>query len=329
MKLVGVEEHYVTEEILEAWRSLDPRWQDLALTASGTGETGDRLRDLGPQRIEAMRHIGLDVQVVSLMTPGVQNLAAPEAAALQEHANDVLSDAVRRHPDELQALAALPTPSPQDAARELERTITELGFNGAIVFGRTREDYLDESRFWPILEAANALRAPLHLHPQSPLPQVRSAYYGGFSELVDGAFATHRLGWHYETGVQLVRLVLSGAFDRFPDLRVVLGHWGEVVVFYLERLELLATFAKLPLTLTEYVHRHVFVAPGGMFSQRYLRWAIDVMGVDRILLSTDYPFEPAPPGGARRFLADAELSDAQREQIASGNWERLCGAIRR
>lgn len=329
MKLVGLEEHFVTADVVQAWEGLESRWQDLALAASTGGENGRRLSEIGPERFAAMEDVGLDVQVLSLTTPGLQNLEVRDAVRLQAAANDALADAVRRHPDRLQGLAALATPSPADAARELERAVKELGLHGAMLFGRTRERFLDHPDFWPIFEAAESLNAPLHLHPQSPPPEVRAAYYSGFSPPVDAALATHRLGWHYETGVQLVRLIASGVFDRFPNLQVIVGHWGEVVLFYLERIELLGMFAGLPRPLSDYVRENVLVAPGGIFSQRYLRWATEVVGTERILFSTDYPFESAPDGGARRFLEEADLSDDDRTRIASGNWERLCAGIRR
>jgi predicted TIM-barrel fold metal-dependent hydrolase len=198
-----------------------------------------------------------------------------------------------------------------------------------MLFGRTRESNLDQPEFLPIFEAAAALRAPLYLHPQSPVPTVRHAYYNGFGDPVDAALATYGIGWHYETGVQLLRLILSGIFDRFPDLQVIAGHWGEVVLFYLERIEQLAVGRKLARSMNEYVHNNVFVTPSGMLSHRYLSWATELVGVDRIMFATDYPFEKASRSGARRFLEEAALSDADRQKIASGNWDHLCAAIRR
>lgn len=329
MRIIGLEEHFVTADVLAAWHALDPQWQDVALKASSEGQTARRLADLGPERFAAMDDTGLDVQVLSLSAPGVQSLVPAEATALQVAANDVLADAVRAHPDRLQGFAALATPAPDAAARELERAVTTLGFRGALLSGRTRERSLDHPSFSPIFEAAAALRAPLYLHPQTPPPAVRAAYYNGFADATDAAFATFGIGWHYEDGVQLLRLILGGVFDRYPGLQVVVGHWGEVVLFYLERLEQLAAVARLPRPMADYVRQHVLVTPSGLFSHRYLRWAAEVVGVERILFSTDYPFETAPRGGARRFLEEADLSQADREKIASGNWDRLCADIRR
>jgi predicted TIM-barrel fold metal-dependent hydrolase len=243
--------------------------------------------------------------------------------------NDRLAAAIREQPDRFQGFATLPTPAPKAAARELERAVSELGLQGAMVFGRTRSRNFDHPEYWPIFEAAAALGAPLYIHPQSPQAEVIAAYYSGLGEQVDPIFARPAIGWHYEAGMQILRMILAGVFDRFPGLQIVTGHWGEVILFYLERIDLVARVAKLPRKVSEYVREHVYVTPSGIFSQRYLRWAIEVIGVEHILFSTDYPYAPVPQGGAHRFLEQAELSDEDKVKIASGNWERLCAGIHR
>ena len=218
---------------------------------------------------------------------------------------------------------------PAAAAAELERAITTLDFDGALIFSRVRDRSIDHADFWPLFEAAEALGAPLYLHPQSPPAGVRAGYYTGFGDVVDAAFATHGVGWHYDAGVQLLRLILAGVFDRFPELQLIMGHWGEMVPFYLERIDRMSLIAGLERTVTEYVTANVHLTPGGVFSQRYLRWALDVVGSERIMFAADYPFVPTSGGVARRFLEDADITEAQREAIASGNWERLRAGIRR
>jgi predicted TIM-barrel fold metal-dependent hydrolase len=146
---------------------------------------------------------------------------------------------------------------------------------------------------------------------------------------VDAALATFGLGWHYETGVQILRMVLAGVFDRFPALQVITGHWGEVVLFYLERIDGLGRVTRLARPVSDYFRQHVSVTPSGIWSQRYLRWALEVLGAERVLFSTDYPYRFTPGGGARRFLESAEVSEADRAAIAHGNWERLVADIRR
>jgi uncharacterized protein len=118
-------------------------------------------------------------------------------------------------------------------------------------------------------------------------------------------------------------------FDRFPDLQVLLGHWGEVVLFYLDRADGLAMQAKLPQTFSEYARRNAYVTAGGVYSQRYLRWAVEVVGVERILFATDYPYRPGPDGGVEHFLQAAGLDRAGQERIAAGNWDALVAGIRR
>lgn len=329
MKVVGLEEHYVTREVVDAWNSLDARWRDPAAAGATTGDTGRRLLTLGEERLAVMDDAGIDTQVLSLTTPGLWNLDAAAGVALQATCNDTLADAVRQNPDRMRGFATLALQDPAAAAAELQRAITALDFDGALIFSRVRDRSIDHTDFWPLFEAAEALGAPLYLHPQSPPAGVREAYYGGFGDVVDAAFATHGVGWHYDAGVQLLRLILAGVFDRFPGLQIIMGHWGEMVPFYLDRIDRMGPTAGLSRRVSEYVASNVHLTPGGVFSQRYLRWALEVVGPERIMFAADYPFVPTDGGAARRFLDDADLTDAQREAIASGNWERLRAGIRR
>ncbi len=328
MKIVALEEHYVTAEVVDAWNSLDARWRDPAAGSAG-GDVGRRLAALGGERLAIMDDAGIDTQVVSLTTPGLWNLDQAAGAVLQGSCNDTLADAVRDNPDRLRGFATLALQDPGAAAAELQRAVRELDFDGALIFSRVRDKSIDHTDFWPLFEAAEALGAPLYLHPQSPPAGVRAGYYAGFGDVVDAAFATHGVGWHYDAGVQLLRLILAGVFDRFPGLQLILGHWGEMVPFYLDRIDRMAPIAKLQKSVTEYVTTNVHLTPGGVFSQRYLRWALEVVGAERIMFAADYPFVPAGDGAARRFLTDADVTEDQRDAIASGNWERLRAGIKR
>jgi len=293
VRIVGLEEHFVIPGLLQAWGKLPPDRRDLAFRPAAEGDTGRRLLELGPERIAAMDATGLSVQVLSLTTPGVQNLPARQAVALAQEANDLLAAAVAARPDRFQGLAALPTSAPGAAAEEFERALTGLGLDGAMLFGRTGPQHLDHAGLWPVYEVAERRGAPLHLHPQSPAPAVRNAYYSGFGPAVEAAFATFGVGWHYDAGVEFLRMVIAGVFDRFPRLQVVVGHWGELVLFFLERIQHLANVAGLPRNLHEYATSNLMVAPSGILSHRYLRWALEVVGAGRIVFSTDYPFEVA------------------------------------
>ncbi len=189
--------------------------------------------------------------------------------------------------------------------------------------GRTRETNLDAPAFLPLLETAAKLGVPLYIHPQIPQRQVRDALYGGFGEPVSTAFAAFGLGWHYEAGIQFVRLILAGVFDKLPGLQIILGHWGEVVLFYTERLQALARVAPLDRPVLDYFRKNLFVTPSGMWSQAYMQRALEVVGPERILFSADFPYQYRPGRQARRFLTESGLSLSDQELFAHKNWERL------
>ena len=329
MRIYGLEEHFVTEEVRRAWAALAPAWQDALGRGGGGGEVGRRLLDFGEERLAAMDHDGIDVAVLSLTTPGLQCLDPADAVALQGPTNDLLAARVRERPDRYAALAALATPDPEAAAGELHRAVGQLGFDGAMLYGRTRDQHLDDPALWPIYEAAEALRAPLVLHPQPPLRAVQRANYSGLGPELEGALATFGLGWHLEVGIELVRMIVRGVFDRFPRLQVIVGHWGEGVLFFFDRIERLIAMAGRERRLAEYARENLWVLPSGIFSPRYLRWAIEVVGADRVMMAVDYPYVPIPDGGARGYLSEGGLGADVQAAIGGGNWERLRGEIRR
>jgi len=324
MKLIAIEEHFLTAEIRAAWVSSAIGHEGTA--AFDLGEIEERLDELGDGRISLMDESGVDVQVLSVTTPALHNLEPEESVSLAQRTNDLLAATIANHRDRFQGFATLPTASPADAALELERAVRQLGLKGAMLCGRTREKNMDHPDFIPIFDTAAKLGVPLFVHPQIPQRAVREVYYSGFSESVDTAFATFALGWHYEAGIQFVRLMLAGILDRYPDLQIILGHWGEVVLFYIERLNSLARIAGLRRPVVDYFRQNLYVTPSGMWSHPYLQRALEVIGPERILFSTDYPYQYRPGGAGRVFVETAPLSSEQKELFAHGNWERLTGA---
>ena len=272
MKIVCLEEHVATPGIIAAWQELDVTTRDLAIDESTDNDMERRLLEHLDLRIAAMDEAGIDVAVLSHTTPGVQNLAPAMAVPLARDANDMIAGIVRRRPDRFQGFAIVPTSAPGEAARELERAVVDLRLDGAMLFGRTGGRNLDHPDFRPLLESAARLRAPLYIHPQTPLPGVRAAYYDGLGMEIGARLATSGLGWHFESGIQIIRLILSGVLEELPDLRLILGHWGEVVLFYLDRIDLIGGAAKLPRPVSDYFRRNVWVTSSGLFSQRHLRW---------------------------------------------------------
>jgi hypothetical protein len=323
MKIIAIEEHFLTKDVRDAWAHLAPSDQDSG-QGLHLGEIEDRLDNLSDGRIQLMDESGVAVQVLSLTTPALHILEPGQRVVdLAQRTNDLIAATVHARPDRFQGFATLPTPSPQEAARELERSVRELGLKGALLCGRTRQKNLDHPDFLPLFETASHLRVPLFIHPQIPQRAVREVYYSGFDPQVDLAFATIGLGWHYESGIQMLRLILAGVFDRFPDLQIILGHWGEVVLFYTERLNALNRVAKLQRPILDYMRQNLYVTPSGMFSQSYLQRTLEIVGAERILFSTDFPYQYRPGGGPRMFLENAALSAEQKDNFAHGNWERL------
>jgi len=265
------------------------------------------------------------VQVLSLTSPALHNLGS-ESISLARLTNDYIAATVKHTPGRFQGLATLPMPDAKAAARELERSVA-LGLKGAMLCGRTGEKNLDSKDFWELFACAETLGVPLFIHPQIPQKPVRDIYYSGFDKLTNLAFATFGLGWHYEAGIQFTRLVVAGVFDRFPNLQVILGHWGEVILFYTERLASLAKIAGLKKPFIDYVRQNLYVTASGMFSQAYLKRTLDIIGTDRILFSSDYPYQYRPGRDARNFLKAAELDIATKEKFAFANWERLTNSI--
>lgn len=327
MRLIAVEEHVLPSHVREAWLAAPPPHDPVSAIADG-GETGERLADLGEGRLALMDEQGVDVQVLSLTTPGLHNMEPAPAVAAGQRVNDLIAEACARHPDRFQGLAALPTPDPDAAPRELERAVRELGLKGALLCGRTRERHLDHPALRPTLAMAAQLGVPLFIHPQVPPPEVRAASYSGIGERADLALAAFGLGWHYEAGLAWVRLAAAGVFDELPDLQIILGHWGEVVLFYLERTgAVLDRALDLDRSLADYARRNLYVTGSGMWSETYLRRCLDIVGPERLLFSTDYPYQYRPGGEPRRFLEQVALDKPGRRGLAFANWERLTNRI--
>lgn len=325
MRLIGIEEHFLTPEVRDAWEAcglgaIDPS------VAIHSGAIERRLLDMADERLSLMDETGLDVQVLSLTTPALHDLG-PESVDLARRANDAVAEAIARHPTRFEGFATLPVTSPDEAAIELERCVRELGFKGTMLCGRVGARNLDHPDLAPIFQTAEALGAPILLHPRTPDRAVREAYYSGFTPEVDAALSMYGLGWHYDAGIQFVRLVLSGAFDRMPSLQVILGHWGEVVLFYAERLAATDGVSGLDHPFADYLRRNLHVTASGIFLRRYLDRAKEYVGADRLLFSTDYPYQYRPGSDARRFLDECGLDEGERAAFAHENWERLTASI--
>ena len=282
-----------------------------------------QLLDLEDERLDIMDGNGVDVHVLSLTAPGVQTLPDDQAGALAALVNDRLAGVIARHPGRFAGLAAIAPQDPKSAAAEVERAIGELRLNGVVINSHTRNEYLDDEKFWPIFEAAEGLGAPIYIHPRSPSAQMAQAYkrFG----LETGIY-----GFQAETGLHGIRLICSGVFDRFPNLQIVLGHLGEGIPFWLWRVDYMHpvrsshnTRPKLELKPSEYFKRNFMITTSGMNWHPALKFCIEAVGADNIMWAIDYPYQITE--GAVEFMNEAPISPDDKRKIFHRNAERVFG----
>jgi len=279
----------------------------------------ERISDLERIRLPEMDEAGIAVQVLSLTWPGIQAITDPaEAVARARASNDTLASWVLTHPTRFAAFAALACQDPDAAADELVRCVEELGFVGAMVNGHTLGRYLDDPAYGVLWEQLQALDVPLYLHPT--FAPVQPAAFAGYPDLGGSVW-----GWACETGSHALRLVASGLFDRYPRAKVILGHMGENLPFGLWRLDdrwaVRDHQPELELAPSAYIRRNFWVTTAGVCDPAPLRCTLDTMGLDRVLFSVDYPYQPMAE--AARFIDSAPLSTEERTAVCHRNAARL------
>ena len=327
MTVVTIEEHWIAKD----FASFFPR----------PGQPGhdtpiELLADVGESRIAEMDKGGIDLQVLGhCIIPTTAPLIAFQST------NDKAAGVCRKYPTRFAAFAILPVANAADAAAELERTVTNYGFKGAMINGTTDGQFLDHPRFEPLLDKAEKLGVPLYLHPGYPIPAINDAYYKGeFSDHIGRVLASTVGGWHWEVALHALRMIVSGVFDRHPNLQIVIGHLGETIPFFWERLQyfleprakgfdlpggkdssVVLNAKKLDLPVCEYFFRNVYVTTSGFTTNPPFELALKVFGADRMIFSVDYPFSPIEP--AMRFLRNLPVNEEVRAKISYGNASKL------
>lgn len=288
-----------------------------------------RLLDV-EKRLEVMDKTGIDRTILSLTSPGAQSiLDIQQAVDFAKSTNDfIVENYMSKAPERLYAFATVALQSPKAAADELERAVKQLGFKGALINGYTNigdmntAQYLDEEPVWEFWEKVAELNIPIYLHPREPLPSQRRIYEG-YSSLVGSAWA-----FAHETGTHAIRLMLSGLFDRYPNLNIILGHLGEGLPLLLPRLEARLHMqrqgeglgqAKRP--VSEYLNQNFYITTSGHFHTKGLLDTISEIGSDRVMFSADYPYESMET--ASQWFDQALLSENDRHKIGRGNAARL------
>jgi len=327
MRVVALEEHFTVSALV---RRISPE----AIARRGFARRNllpgrpnplELLPEIGAIRLASMDEAGISVQVLSTSGPGADLVEGPDGNALAREMNDALAEAIQRHPDRFAGFAHLPMRDPEAAAVELTRAVRELGFHGALINGTTEDRFLDDPRFDPILAAAEALGVPVYLHPHLAPEAVRAVYYGNLPSNAGVVLETAGWGWHSETAIHVLRLVLSGALDRHPRLKLIVGHIGEGLPAMLARCDQVfdAYIQHLARPISQTVLDQLWITTSGIFSEPPFLAALLTFGIDRILFSVDYPYAPNARG--RDFLRSLSLSPADLAKLAHGNADRLLG----
>ncbi len=334
MRLIATEEAFAPPEYIRAYlelaKTLDTPASRYLAAYYSKPEVVSQLTDLDYRLTEMDEH-GVDMHLLSMTGPGVQVFDEGFATDLSALSNDMLRDAIARHPTRFAGLAAVAPQSPERAANEIRRAVRELGLNGVIINSHTHGEYLDDPKYWPIFEAAVECDTPVYLHPTIPSDAMIQPYsrYGMMGAL---------WGFGADGSLHAVRMILGGVFDAFPTLKVVLGHLGEGLPFWLARLDNryenirrrgLAPGAERPLSLlpSEYFARNFYLTTSGMMSNPPLEFCLEMCGADRIMFAIDYPYEQTKE--ACDFIRAAPLSPDVMAKITHSNAERVFKIERR
>jgi uncharacterized protein len=323
LPFIGTEETFSTPELM----TLNTINEDHRLYLEETG-----LSDLGQRRIGDMDEGGLNVQILSAHTPSVQNVPGQEGIDFAYRLNRQLVDGpMASHPGRFQAFATLPLQSPEAAADELERSVREDGFLGALTNGHIGKKYLDHPDFEPVLARAEALNVPIYLHPGYPADEIFQIYYSTTrseytDEYQDYIFSGSGYGWHQEVLTQCIRMITYGGFDRFPNLQIIIGHMGEGLPFYYKRVigdMSEVTEDSLEKPFEQYFHDNFWFTTSAFFQDELLHLLLKYISVDRVMFATDYPFAGIKEG--TDWFRAVDLPREDKEKIAFRNAENLFG----
>ena len=321
MRIIAIEEHFTTALYRRHVGATEFRNFFISSRSAKLGhDIPAQLFDLGDERLRHMDAAGVDMQVLSFGSPGPQAFARDVAIPMARDANERLEAAISAHPDRFAGFAALPTADPEEAARELERTVKQLGFKGAMIHGHQQGSFLDDRKYWPIFECAEALDVPIYLHPTVPHPDVVNAYFSGYEELRGSPW-----GFAIDTSCHFLRIMFAGVFDAYPRLKIILGHLGEGLPFAMHRLDdhsaPAAARRGLKKTPLQYIKDNLVVTTSGNWYEPAFVCTLLALGADAILWAVDWPYEANGVGMA--FFDKLSLNDIDKAKIAHRNAEKL------
>jgi 5-carboxyvanillate decarboxylase len=337
-KRIATEEAWAPPELIkEYYRILDRKLIDDPAFESLWGYYGrhpsqraqnllSRIQKIDESRIADMDASGIDMQLLLLTAPGVQVLDKATAVSMAKSSNDRVADAVRKHPTRFAALAAVAPQDPAAAAKELERAVKTLGLKGAVINSHTRGEFLDDSKYWDIFAAAESLGVPIYIHPSGPPPAMSKPF---LERGLEGAI----FGFGVEVALHVMRIIVSGAFDRFPKLQIAIGHTGEGLPFWLYRIDYMhaasvrsgryESMKALKRKPSDYMRENLYVTNSGVAWEPSVKLCQQVLGVDRVMYAMDYPYQFVPE---EVTIADHfAMSDADKKKFFQTNAERVFG----
>ena len=310
-KIIAVEEHFMHPTLSN----------HLGHAAQQPDQIKKRLFDFSDIRIREMDSAGIDVQILSHQSPGSQRLKNEVAIDACKDVNNALAQVIRNHSDRFLGFAMLPTNLPIDAASELRRSVEELGFKGAMIHGLSSGRMVDEKFFWPIFAEAERLDVPIYLHPALPDKEVTERYYAPYD-------ASHpmltRAAWGFgvEAGTQAIRMILSGIFDKHPNLKIILGHLGEAIPFWLPRIqESLSRTESQPINFEDIFKSNFWITTSGFFSDHALELCVNTLKLDHIMFAIDWPYANYETGV--NWLQNSKIKPSIKSDIFSKNAQNL------
>jgi predicted TIM-barrel fold metal-dependent hydrolase len=323
MRVVTLEEHITFPELVD-------KLPQEALTRDYLGKSpmmqriAPKLADIDGERLQSMDENGITTQVLSVTGAGADLLNAAEGPAFAKEYNDAIAERIAAHPNRFKAFAHLPTTNPEAAADELERTVKKYRFCGALINGLTNDEFLDDGKYAPIFKRAEQLDVPIYLHPGLPPKAVFDAYYSNLPKQAGGFLSIAGWGWHSETALHTLRLIVSGTLDKYPKLKLIIGHMGEMLPMMMVRSDKMFGInhgGSNQRSIIQTLHDQVYITTSGLFTTPPLQIAIDTFGIDNIMFSIDYPFSSNEQG--KQYIESMQLSSADLEKIAHGNADKL------
>jgi predicted TIM-barrel fold metal-dependent hydrolase len=325
MRVIALEEHFTVPALVKRIKpaAIKARGFVPRKTATDRPNPMELAPEIGERRLKSMDETGITMQVLSNTGPGPDLVPGPDGVAMAREMNDYLAEAVALHPGRFAGFAALPLQSPEACADELRRSVKQLGFHGALVNGTTEGRFLDHPSYDGLLAAAVELDVPIYIHPHIPPESVRQAYYSGFQPGVARVLATAAWGWHSETAIHVLRMVLAGALDKHRKLKIIIGHMGEMLPMMLARMDVVSALEvdHLQRPISRTILDQVWITTSGIFTEPPFIAALLTFGIDRIMFSVDYPYAPNVAG--RRFLDRIALAPADMAKLCHGNADAL------